>query len=124
MKKCFFSENASIHERARVPLILTFLLALIAGFFENIAKFSLAPYLACVNTLIPAIFPLKRSKNKSLTIEMQYCYCCLRSGSCMREKVLHLSTILFILLKKEKPNRWKVDCIRRHRFLSTVHFIY
>ena len=66
MKKCFFSENASIHERARVPLILTFLLALIAGFFENIAKFSLAPYLACVNTLILAIFSLNRlTKNIS-----------------------------------------------------------
>jgi hypothetical protein len=43
MKKYFFSENASIHESARVPLILTFLLALIAGFFENIAKFFIAP---------------------------------------------------------------------------------
>jgi hypothetical protein len=124
MKKCFFSENASIHESARVPLILTFLLALIAGFFGNIANFFITPYLACVNSLILAILSLKRSKNKSLTIEMQYWHCCLRSSSCIRGKVLHLSTILFILLKKEKPNRWRVDCIRRHRFLSSVHFIY
>jgi len=71
MKKYFFSENASIHERAPVPLILNFLLALIAVLFGNITKFFIAPpYLASVNTLIPAIFPLKRSKNKSLTIEM------------------------------------------------------
>ena len=31
VKKWFFSENASIHDRALVPPILTFLLALIAG---------------------------------------------------------------------------------------------
>jgi hypothetical protein len=31
VKKWFFSENSSIHDRALVPPILTFLLALIAG---------------------------------------------------------------------------------------------
>lgn len=59
VKKWF--ENASIHDRARVPPILPFLLAFIAGLLGNMAKFFIAPYLACVFTLILAIFFLNRS---------------------------------------------------------------
>ena len=66
VKKWFFSENASIHDRALVPPILTFLLAFIAGLLGNVAKFFIAPYLACIITLILAIFFLHRStENKS-----------------------------------------------------------
>ena len=66
VKKWFFSENASIHDRALVPPILPFLLAFIAGLLGNVAKFFIAPYLACIITLILAIFFLHRStENKS-----------------------------------------------------------
>ena len=61
VKKWFFSENASIHDRALVPPILPFLLAFIAGLLGNVAKFFIAPYLACAITLILAIFFLQRS---------------------------------------------------------------
>ncbi len=61
VKKWF--ENASLHDRARVPPILPFLLAFIAGLLGNVAKFFIAPYLACVFTLILAIFFLNRSIN-------------------------------------------------------------
>lgn len=59
VKKWF--ENASLHDRARVPPILPFLLAFIAGLLGNVAKFFIAPYLACIVTLILAIFFLNRS---------------------------------------------------------------
>jgi len=66
VKKWFFSENASIHDRALVPPILPFLLVFIAGLLGNVAKFFIAPYLACAITLILAIFFLHRStKNNS-----------------------------------------------------------
>ena len=61
VKKWFFSENASIHDRALVPPILPFLLAFIAGLLVNVANFFIAPYLACAITLILAIFFLQRS---------------------------------------------------------------
>jgi hypothetical protein len=61
VKKWFFSENASIHDRARVPPTLPFLLAFIAGLLGNVAKFFIAPYLACVITLILVIFFLNRA---------------------------------------------------------------
>jgi len=61
VKKWFFSENASIHDRALVPPILPFLLAFIAGLLGNLARFFIAPYLACAITLILAIFFLQRS---------------------------------------------------------------
>ncbi|MFT4579906.1 MAG: competence protein ComEC [Nitrospinales bacterium] len=64
VKKWFFLGNASIHDRARVPPILPFLLAFIAGLFGSVAKFFIAPYLACVVTLILSIFFLKRSTKK------------------------------------------------------------
>ena len=64
VKKWFLSENASIHDRARVPPILPFPLAFIAGLLGNVAKFFIAPYLACVSTLILAIFFLNRSTKK------------------------------------------------------------
>ena len=66
VKKWFFSENASIHDRALVPPILPFLLAFIAGLLGNVAKFFIAPYLACAITLILAIFFLHRSTKKQL----------------------------------------------------------
>ena len=61
VKKWFFSENASIHDRALVPPILPFLLVFIAGLLGNVAKFFIAPYLAYAITLILAIFFLHRS---------------------------------------------------------------
>ena len=61
VKKWFFSENASINDRVLVPPLLPFLLAFIAGLLGNVAKFFIAPYLACVITLILAIFFLHRS---------------------------------------------------------------
>ena len=80
MKKWFFSENANIHDRALVPTILPFLLAFIAGLLGNVAKFFIDPYLACVITLILAIFFLHRSTKKTTqTTGQQYCYCYLYS---------------------------------------------
>ena len=66
VKKWFFSENASIHDRALVPPILPFLLVFIAGLLGNVAKFFIAPYLAYAITLILAIFFLHRSTKKQL----------------------------------------------------------
>ena len=63
-EKIVFLKNASIHDRARVPPILPFLLAFIAGLLGNVAKFFIAPYLACVITLILAVFFLNRSTKK------------------------------------------------------------
>jgi competence protein ComEC len=54
-------ENASLHDRACIPPILPFLLAFIAGLLGKVAIFFIAPYLACVITLILAFFFLNRS---------------------------------------------------------------
>ncbi len=61
MKEWFFSENASIHDRARIPPILPFLLAFIAGLLGNEAKHFIAPYLACSFTLGLSLFFFYRS---------------------------------------------------------------
>ena len=74
VKKWFFSENASIHDRALVPPILPFLLAFIAGLLGNVAKFFIAPYLACAITLILAIFlsAILNTCNDEIRITHQY----------------------------------------------------
>lgn len=59
MKGLFFSENASIHDRASVPPVLPFLLAFIAGLLGT--NVFIAPYLACVFTFIASLFFLNRS---------------------------------------------------------------
>ncbi len=85
MKKWFFSEDASIHDRARVPPILPFLLAFIAGLLGNVAKFFIAPYLACLITLVLAVFFLNRSTgnishNKTATLVLLFAFGLLYPG--------------------------------------------
>ena len=43
LKEWFFSENVSTHERARIPLILPFLLAFTAGLLEKQEKWFISP---------------------------------------------------------------------------------
>ena len=79
VKKWFFSENASIHDRALVPPILPFLLAFIAGLLGNVAKFFIAPYLACAIALILAIFSYTVQQKTTQKTGHKYSYCCLYS---------------------------------------------
>ena len=61
LKEWFFSENVSTHERARIPLILPFLLAFTAGLLGKQEKWFIAPFFASGITLCLSFFFLNRS---------------------------------------------------------------